>query len=240
MAGVGPAQKLLVREVGDAGGGDELAAEAGALGQGGVRPTQQPAGVIGERCGRGERRPDERGAPARLQAVADDVADDEHGGIVRPLSHQVKVAADLFGGCGQEGRSQLQAGRCGSSGGVSASRIARRSSSSCSAALRRSCSPANPRRALRRLREGARSASPGGALGVGPSQVVQLVEASDRCLVAEGAVWAAMVVGPEPAVKGGGAFAAGAVDRAVGPAGEQGADEAFGLAVGARPVGAGA
>jgi hypothetical protein len=37
---------------------------------------------------------------------------------------------------------------------------------------------------------------------------------------------------PEPAVKGFGAFAAGAVDRAVGPAAEEGADEAFYFAVG--------
>ena len=49
-----------------------------------------------------------------------------------------------------------------------------------------------------------------------------------------------MVVVPEPAVKGGGAFGAGAVDRAVGPAGEEGADEAFCFAVGLRPVGPGA
>src|SRR4051794_763841 len=77
-------------------------------------------------------------------------------------------------------------------------------------------------------------------LGVGPRQVVQLVEASDGRLVAEGAVWAAMVVGPEPAVKGGGAFAAGAVERAVGPAAQHGADEALGFAVGAGPVGPGA
>ena len=49
-----------------------------------------------------------------------------------------------------------------------------------------------------------------------------------------------MVVVPEPSVKGGGAFCAGAVDRAVGPAGEEGADEAFGFAVGLGAVGAGA
>src|SRR5689334_12537765 len=49
-----------------------------------------------------------------------------------------------------------------------------------------------------------------------------------------------MVVVPEPAVKGAGAFLAGAVDGAVGPAVEEGADEAFGFAVGLRPVGAGA
>jgi hypothetical protein len=36
----------------------------------------------------------------------------------------------------------------------------------------------------------------GKPLAVEPRQVVQLVEASDRGLVAEGAVWAAMVVGP--------------------------------------------
>ena len=53
---------------------------------------------------------------ARLQTVADDIADDEHGGILRPLSHQVKVAADLFGGGGQERRSQLQAGAPGQLG----------------------------------------------------------------------------------------------------------------------------
>src|SRR4051794_21483191 len=41
-----------------------------------------------------------------------------------------------------------------------------------------------------------------------------------------------MVVVPRPSVKGLGAFAAGAVDRAVGPTAEQGADEAFGFAVG--------
>src|SRR5918996_5184407 len=49
-----------------------------------------------------------------------------------------------------------------------------------------------------------------------------------------------MVVVPEPAVKGSGAFGARAVDGGVGPAVEQGADEAFGFAVCLGPVGAGA
>src|SRR5918994_1789406 len=49
-----------------------------------------------------------------------------------------------------------------------------------------------------------------------------------------------MVVVPEPAVKGCRAFGAGAVDGAVGPAAEQGADEALCLAVGLGSVGAGA
>src|SRR3954453_189864 len=45
-----------------------------------------------------------------------------------------------------------------------------------------------------------------------------------------------MVLVPEPAVKCGGAFGAGAVDGAVGPAVDQCADEAFGFAVGLVPV----
>ena len=51
---------------------------------------------------------------------------------------------------------------------------------------------------------------------------------------------ALMVVMPEPSVKGCGAFGARAVDGAVGPAAEKGADEPFGLAVGLGPIGAGA
>jgi hypothetical protein len=49
-----------------------------------------------------------------------------------------------------------------------------------------------------------------------------------------------MVIGPEPAVKGCGAFLAVVVDRAVGPAREHGADESLSLAVGLGPVGPGA
>src|ERR1019366_3300240 len=49
-----------------------------------------------------------------------------------------------------------------------------------------------------------------------------------------------MVVVPEPSVKGCGALGAIAVDRAVGPATEHGADEALCLAVRLRAVGAGA
>src|SRR5437763_11233161 len=49
-----------------------------------------------------------------------------------------------------------------------------------------------------------------------------------------------MVVVPEPAVKGCCPFGAGAVDGAIGPAPEQGADEPFGFAVGLWAVGAGA
>jgi hypothetical protein len=42
--------------------------------------------------------------------VADDIADYENGGILRPLSHHVEVAAYLFGDGGQEGRGEIQAG----------------------------------------------------------------------------------------------------------------------------------
>src|SRR6266480_1345638 len=49
-----------------------------------------------------------------------------------------------------------------------------------------------------------------------------------------------MVVVPEPAVKGLRPLLARAVDRPIGPAGKQGADEALGLAVCLRSVGTGA
>jgi len=45
-----------------------------------------------------------------------------------------------------------------------------------------------------------------GPLAVRPEQVGSLVEAGDRGLAAEGAVWAVMVVVVQPAVKGGGAL----------------------------------
>jgi hypothetical protein len=108
MTCVGPAQKLLAREIGDAGGGDELDAGTCTLDQGGVRPAQQSGWIVGERCGRREGCPDEGCTPRRLQTVADDVADDQHGGIHRPLGHQEEVAADLFGNGGQEGRGERQ------------------------------------------------------------------------------------------------------------------------------------
>jgi hypothetical protein len=77
-------------------------------------------------------------------------------------------------------------------------------------------------------------------LGVGPEEVVQLVEAGDRWLVAEGAVWSAAIVEVESAGEGGVAFGAVAIDGAVGPAAERGADEPFGFAVGLGSVGPGA
>ena len=42
----------------------------------------------------------------------DDVADDQQGGLLRPLGHEIEVAADLLGG-GHERRGQLQAGALG-------------------------------------------------------------------------------------------------------------------------------
>jgi hypothetical protein len=73
-------------------------------------------GIIGEGGRRGESRADERCTPRRLQTVADDITDDQHRGILRPLSHQIEVAADLFRGGGQEGRGKLQAGALGQLG----------------------------------------------------------------------------------------------------------------------------
>ena len=53
-------------------------------------------------------------------------------------------------------------------------------------------------------------------------------------------MWSSASVVVEPAGECVAAFFAVAVDGAVGPAAEQGADEAFGFPVGARPVGPGA
>src|SRR2546427_5275599 len=53
-------------------------------------------------------------------------------------------------------------------------------------------------------------------------------------------MWSSSIVEIEPAGERAASFVAVAVDRAVGPASEQGADEAFSFAVGARPVGPGA
>jgi hypothetical protein len=55
-------------------------------------------------------------------------------------------------------------------------------------------------------------------LVVGPEEVVQLVEAGDGWLLAEGAVWSAAIVEVDPAGERGGALVAVAVDGAVGPA----------------------
>ena len=78
-------------------------------------------------------------------------------------------------------------------------------------------------------------------LAVGPEYVVPVerVEALERGLAAEAAVWSSASVVVEPAGECVAAFVAVAVDRAVGPAAEQGANEALGFSVGAWPVGAG-
>ena len=63
---------------------------------------------------------------------------------------------------------------------------------------------------------------------------------ADRRVAAEGGVAAVMIVEMQPAGKRGGAGRLAAVDADVGPLLEEGAVEAFDLAVGLRPVGAGA
>jgi hypothetical protein len=57
--------------------------------------------------------------------------------------------------------------------------------------------------------------------------------------VAVAGVWSGVVVVVEADVEGAGAFGAVGVEAAVGPVVDEGLDEALGLAVGARPVGAG-
>ena len=116
MPGVGAAQHPVARVVRDAGGGDEVGARAGALDQGRVGPAQQLAGVVGEGRRGGERRPHERRAPSGLQAVPDDVPDDQQRGVLRALGDEVEVAADPFRLGGQEDGGQLQAGAPGQLG----------------------------------------------------------------------------------------------------------------------------
>jgi hypothetical protein len=53
------------------------------------------------------------------------------------------------------------------------------------------------------------------ATDISPEKVGSLVEAGDRWLVAEGRVSSLVVVVPEPAVEGGGALGAVAVDGSV-------------------------
>ena len=62
----------------------------------------------------------------------------------------------------------------------------------------------------------------------------------DRRVAAEGGVAVVMIVEMQPAGKRGAAGRLAAVDADVGPLLEEGAVEAFDLAVGLRPVGAGA
>ena len=56
-------------------------------------------------------------------------------------------------------------------------------------------------------------------------------------MAAEAAVWSSPIVEVEPAGERSASLVAVAVDGAVGPAAEQGADEALRFAVGAGPVG---
>jgi hypothetical protein len=106
MPGIRPAQQPLAGPTRHTRGGDEVAAGTGALGQCGVRPAQQAGGIVGERRRRGERRAHERRPASGLDAVADD----QHGGIPRPLDHQIEVAADMLGRRRRERRGELQPG----------------------------------------------------------------------------------------------------------------------------------
>jgi serine/threonine protein kinase len=80
------------------------------------------------------------------------------------------------------------------------------------------------------------------ALDVVPRNVIQIepMESVDGCLMAEGAVWTALIVEGEPGSECEAPVGGVAVGGGVRPLGEQRADEAFRLAVGAWPVGLGA
>ena len=64
---------------------------------------------------RGERGSGEGRAARGGQTVPHDVADDQDGGVLRPLGDEVEVAADPLGG-GEEGRGKLHARTLGKLG----------------------------------------------------------------------------------------------------------------------------
>src|SRR4051794_17317895 len=76
------------------------------------------------------------------------------------------------------------------------------------------------------------------ALAVGSGSLVSLGQALGGRMAVERAVRALGVVVGQEGGEGGVSFGAGGVGPVVGPAGQQGPDEALGLAVGARAVGA--
>ncbi|WP_187368890.1 hypothetical protein [Baekduia soli] len=49
--------------------------------------------------------------------MAGGIADNEHGGLLRSISDKVEVSADAFGGGGQEGRGEVEAGALRQLGG---------------------------------------------------------------------------------------------------------------------------
>jgi hypothetical protein len=91
VAGVRPAHELLARQVCHAGGGDEVRAGPRPVNEGGVGPPQQLAGIVGERGGGGERCAHEGGPLRGVQAVPDDIADDEDRRLLRSLGDEVEV-----------------------------------------------------------------------------------------------------------------------------------------------------
>ena len=106
----------------------------------------------------------------------------------------------------------------------------------------RSASTTPPARGSSWAGRGPTSTTGTGRTSCRPEDVVPVerVLALDRGLAAEAAVWSSSIVEVEPAGQCSASFVAVAVDRAVGPAAEQGADEAFGFPVRARPVWTGA
>ena len=113
MARVGPAQSPVLRVVGHA------AAVTKSL----LVPARSTRAVLAQLSSwRGS---SEKGAVAAntvrtnaarragLQAVPDDVADDQQRGVLRALGDEVEVAADLLGVSGHEGGGELQAGALG-------------------------------------------------------------------------------------------------------------------------------
>jgi hypothetical protein len=99
---------VLAREVGHARGCHVVDALAGAFGERDVRPAEQATRIVRERCRGRERGAGEGRAPRGGQTVPNDVANDQHGGVLRPFGHEVEVSADALRR-GQDRRGELHA-----------------------------------------------------------------------------------------------------------------------------------
>jgi len=108
MAGIGPPQPVLAREIRDARGGDVIASWAGTLGERDVGPTEQATGIVRVRRRCREGGSDEGRAPRRGQTVPQHVTDDQDGGVLWSFDDEIEVAADALGG-GRARRGKLDA-----------------------------------------------------------------------------------------------------------------------------------
>jgi hypothetical protein len=165
MAGVGRAQELLAREIRNARGGDEVAAQGRRARSASYSPYS-PVGTDRRRTVRLRRTSsDERCAPRRLQTMADDIAETSTVESSGPSATRWKFPLTRLAAAGRRAATSLSRG-----GGATPAGSAHPGSRADPQAHARPgqvahAAPRGPLRALRRLGEVVRSASPGGALG---------------------------------------------------------------------------